>query len=198
MRPRLAAVTAIVGAFVTLLACGCTGRGGGAAVGWSAARQLPVSAVVTGYAPPVLSSLWCGTPGNCIMAGSRYKFTAPRAGDGSQVFTVSEAGGSWQRPQVIAGGQPSGIGLACPAAGSCVAAGEQVTVNAGRALVAIQEHGVWGHDALAAWPECPRGPRLGHGGSTRCRVMPQACAWPWGTPGPLACTGRRSRSGHSP
>jgi hypothetical protein len=144
MRRRPAVVTAIVGAFVSLLACGCTGRGGGAAVGWSAARQLPVRAVVTGYAPPVLSSLWCGTPGNCIMAGSRYKFAAPPGGDGSQVFTVSEAGGSWQRPQVIAGGQASGIGVACPAAGSCVAAGNQVTLNAGRALVAIQEHGVWG------------------------------------------------------
>jgi hypothetical protein len=71
MRRRPAVVTAIVGAFVSLLAGGCTGRGGGAAVGWSAARQLPVRAVVTGYAPPVLSSLWCGTPGKCIMAGTR-------------------------------------------------------------------------------------------------------------------------------
>jgi len=50
MRRRPAVVTAILGAFVSLLACGCTGRGGGAAVGWSAARQLPVRAVVTGYA----------------------------------------------------------------------------------------------------------------------------------------------------
>lgn len=163
MRQRPVAVIATVSASVSLLAAGCTDRGGGFAAGWSAARQLPVRAVVDGYALPVLSSLQCTSPGSCIVAGSRYKFTASPGVGGSRDFPVRDAGGSWQRPQVIAGGQASSISLACPVTGSCVAAGEQITVNAGRALLAIQEHGGWSRMRSPPGLNALAGPRLGHG-----------------------------------
>jgi hypothetical protein len=136
------AVTAVVGASLSLVASGCTGGGGAPTVGWTAARQLPIREVVAGTSLPQVTSLWCGLPGTCILVGSRYKFRAPE-GASDQDFAVSQAEGAWRPPQVLAGPGAAEVHLSCSAPGSCVAAETAVTVNSSQVFVAAEEHGSW-------------------------------------------------------
>lgn len=145
-RPPLA-VTAVLGVCVSVLATGCS-TGGVTAGAWSAARPLPIRARVPGYDTPQLTSLHCTSPGTCVMVGSRYKFTALPGGGSPQErdFAVSEAAGGWTPLRPVKGNGSSGVQVSCSAAsaaGSCVVAGTEVTVNSFRAVAAVRVHGSW-------------------------------------------------------
>jgi hypothetical protein len=124
---------------------------------WTAARELvfsPTSASVE------LSALACRTAGSCVAVGSSRQ----QAGSSSShPVVVSDAGGSWGAPVQVA--LPAGVSgaqnatfssIACPASGSCTAAGYYQLEAADfepptdRAILAGESAGVWGATAAIA------------------------------------------------
>jgi hypothetical protein len=98
---------------------------------WGAAQQVPGLAALNLGNQRAITSVWCGTPGNCAAGGfytgpggSAFHSDVP-----DQAFLTSETGGVWGRaipvPGLAAlGSRASGIAFVfCGRTGKCVAVG---------------------------------------------------------------------------
>ncbi len=118
---------------------------------WTAARELVFSPASAGVE---LSALACHTASSCVAVGSSR---AAASSSRSQPVVVSETAGVWGAPVQVA--LPAGVSgaenatfssVACPASGSCTAAGyyqlEAADFNppTDRAILAGESAGVWG------------------------------------------------------
>ena len=144
-----AAVTALG---LPLLAGACAaGAGEPAAGGWGIARQIPgLAALNTGTAGgggAGVSSLSCGSPGNCAAVGTydvgRYR---------QRAYLASQVRGTWGKAERVPGlaaldkGGYEAIGpVSCAAAGDCAAVGGYTTsTHRPQGFVISEVHGIWG------------------------------------------------------
>jgi hypothetical protein len=118
---------------------------------WTAARELVLSPPSAGVE---LSALACRTASSCVAVGSSR---AAAGASSSHPVAVSDTAGVWGAPVRVAlpagvsGAQNATFGsVACPASGSCIAAGYYQIEAAGfnppadRAILAGESAGVWG------------------------------------------------------
>jgi hypothetical protein len=87
---------------------------------WGAATEVPGTAAANALLETLVSSVSCGSPGNCA-AGGYYNDSSGY----THAFVVSEVNGTWgemiQVPGTTIGGYLSSV--SCPAAGGCAATG---------------------------------------------------------------------------
>ena len=112
--------------------------------------KLPLNAGSDPYAQ--VNSVACTSPGNCVAVG----YYRPTVGDDSG-FIVSQRRGTWGRAVAATplpvGTTGSGLyAVACPASGSCEAAGSVVVGSAEEGIVLVQTHGKWSRDRTLSAP----------------------------------------------
>jgi hypothetical protein len=126
-----------------------------AASAWGKARQVPGLAALAGAGDSALTSVSCGSPGNCS-AGGFYQLGS-HAGQ-SEAFVVSQVNGTWGRAESVPGivslnknGQAGITSVSCASAGNCSAGGYYTSgfypgghAAKTSAFVVSQVHGVWG------------------------------------------------------
>jgi hypothetical protein len=140
---------------------------------WTAARELVLSPTSAGVE---LSALACRTVSACVAVGSSREAAGS---SGSHPVVVSDTGGNWGAPVQVA--LPAGVSgaqnatfssVACPASGSCTAAGyyqlEAADFNppTDRAIVAGESAGVWGAAGAIALA-----PALGRAGGEQLKSV---------------------------
>jgi len=142
----------------------------GGSWGQASAIGLPASPSPTASTQSsFLQGISCTSPGNCVADGSY--FADP--GDYGVPIVAGETNGSWGTAQAIS--QPAGAastlgsfnaltGLACPAAGECIAVGYyDDSSGAGQPLVALESGGSWGAASAGTLPAGSAEPPSGSG-----------------------------------
>lgn len=115
---------------------------------WGSATRVPGTARLNTGGSAQLTSLSCGSAGNCAVGGS-YLTQAGR----TEAFVVSERNGTWGSALEVPGtsalntGGIAGItSLSCPSAGNCAAGGAYHDGPASsQVFVVDQRGGKWGH-----------------------------------------------------
>lgn len=126
-------------------------------------RWGQVHAVSGAQATALLTIACPRAAGDCAAGG--LSETAP-TGSPVSAFVVSEHGGVWGPPRPVAGSTEPITTMACPAAGSCLAAGagytggEELFPAGGTAFIVTERNGKWGSSQPV-----PGLTRLTHGGS---------------------------------
>jgi hypothetical protein len=149
---------------------------------WGTAEEVPGTAALNDGEDAQVYSVSCARDGYCSVGGS-YELS-PEESPYADPFVASERNGRWHAAVALFG---SGVGddgydtdtfsVSCPSAGSCVAVGSTVLLNAegdeyGGGFVATQTKGVWGPaDLLPDSSElstvsCPSAGNCGVGGDT--------------------------------
>jgi hypothetical protein len=130
---------------------------------WATAIEVPgIAALATGLnASSFVSSVSCGSAGNCAAAGSY--FTSGH----SQAFVVDEVNGTWGNAIEVPGtaalnttGGAAVGSVSCPSAGNCVAGGGYSDSSGNEAFVVSEVNGTWGNAI-----EVPGTAALNSGGS---------------------------------
>jgi hypothetical protein len=113
---------------------------------WGNAIEVPRLAALNTRDDAEVSSLSCGSAGNCV-AGGFYASSR-----GSRTFVVSEKNGTWGKAMQLpgsAGLAPSGSvqvsALSCASAGNCAAGGSYFSDGDQQAFVASEKNGTWGN-----------------------------------------------------
>jgi hypothetical protein len=120
---------------------------------WHTAREVPGAAALNQGGSAQVSSVSCGSAGNCS-AGGEY---ADNSGN-TQVFVVSERDGTWGKAAEVRGtaalnkaGDAAVSSVSCASAGNCSAGGEYVTKCHHftgecdtQAFVVTETNGKWG------------------------------------------------------
>ncbi|HET7012522.1 MAG TPA: Ig-like domain-containing protein [Streptosporangiaceae bacterium] len=115
---------------------------------WGSAEEVPGSGTLNVGGDSEISSLSCGSPGNCSAGGEYF--------DGSsfsQALVVSEVNGVWGNALELpgsatlnAGGNAHVFSVSCRSPGNCSAGGEYTDgTGNGEAFVANEVNGVWGN-----------------------------------------------------
>jgi hypothetical protein len=114
--------------------------------GFSPTQAIPVPSGVKG-SDAQYGSVSCASASSCTAVGA--------TGNGDP-FVVNEASGTWGTPQLIAlpaGGVSGWLGITCPSAGDCLAAGGYTTSSGATLPLLVEESsGTWGAAASAAPP----------------------------------------------
>ena len=114
---------------------------------WEASLEVPGTAALNGAGGAQVTSVSCGSAGNCG-AGGYYI-----GGDGNrQAFVVSEKNNTWGNAKEVAGGlNTNGFAevesISCPTAGNCVAGGLYDAKTHGgltESFVVSDKNGTWG------------------------------------------------------
>jgi hypothetical protein len=101
---------------------------------WGTAH--PVAAALNRGGIAAVSSVSCGSPGNCSAGG----FYTDKSGF-RRAFVVSEANGAWGTAQKVAAGRVAVINsVSCPAPGNCTAGG----TSGLQAFAVNEKNGTWG------------------------------------------------------
>jgi hypothetical protein len=115
---------------------------------WGHLREVPGTAALNTSGDAAVTSVSCGSAGNCSAGGSYQD-----AG-GTQAFVVSQSGGTWGKAIEVPGTaalNTSGYGVvesvSCAAAGNCSAGGLYSTGTSQDAFVVSQVNGTW-HKAI--------------------------------------------------
>jgi hypothetical protein len=110
---------------------------------WSSARAVPGAAVLTNGGA-LITSVSCGSAGNCSAAGSYQDSSGHQ-----QVFVVSQVGGTWHSARQVPGTAALNTGgsayiysLSCGSAGNCSAVGSYFTGYL-HAFVVSEVNGTW-------------------------------------------------------
>jgi cytochrome c551/c552 len=112
---------------------------------WGSAHQIP--GVTVAKFGAAVTSLSCGSAGNCSAGGSYH----PRSGQ--QAFVAQEVNGTWHPATKVPGtatlnqgGQAEVISLSCASAGNCSAGGQYRTSpqSSYQVFVVSEVHGTWG------------------------------------------------------
>ncbi len=127
------------------------------------AAELPGSSALpvdpsSDYAFGAITSLWCGSVGNCVLTGPLPVYGIPNRAP--VTFTAIESAGTWQTAvgymvttPLMVGTSASVITTQCPAAGDCEALGEYVTAAGTYSTFTAEERrGRWGADTTLAGP----------------------------------------------
>jgi hypothetical protein len=113
---------------------------------WGTAIEVPGLAALNTGGDAQLTSLSCGSDGNCAAGGSY-------SGNGGQrAFVVSEQNGAWGKAMQVPGaaalsGATGGSyvsSVSCASAGNCTAGGTYSTKGYGQAFVVSEQNGIWG------------------------------------------------------
>jgi hypothetical protein len=111
---------------------------------WGRLKEVPGTAALNTDGDAVVTSVSCGSAGNCS-AGGGYQDAG-----GNQVFVVTQTGGRWGKAIEVPGsaalntsGDAVFNSVSCAAAGNCSAVGD----TAQTAFVVSQVHGTW-HTAI--------------------------------------------------
>ena len=121
---------------------------------WGKAQEVPGTAVLNAGADARVTSLSCGSPGNCA-AGGAYAGAATSLTQ--QAFIVTETDGTWGRAEQVPGTAPGApkydsevTSVSCASSGDCSAGGYDDGTDAfgseatGRAFVVDETGGSWG------------------------------------------------------
>ena len=140
---------------------------------WGKAKEVPGTAALNQNGNASITSVSCGSAGNCSAGGTV-------TGNGAiQAFVVSQAGGTWGKAKVVPGtaalnqdGNASTTAISCASAGNCSLGGFYADSSFhGRAFVVSQVHGTWGKakqvPGFAALDQGPSG-TLGEVGGISC------------------------------
>ncbi len=114
---------------------------------WGTAKEVPGTAALNQGGDASLTSVSCGTAGNCSAGGS-YRDSS----DNDHAFVVNKTNGTWgtvkQVPGTAAlnkGGSAQVISLSCASAGNCSAGGYYAdSPNHLQAFVVTEKGGTWG------------------------------------------------------
>ena len=113
---------------------------------WGKAIEVPGLAALNTGGDAQLTSLSCGSAGNCAAGGS---YTASK---GVRAFVVSEKNGAWGRAMPVPGvaalrGATGGSyvsSVSCASAGNCTAGGSYSGTGYGQLFVVSEKDGTWG------------------------------------------------------
>jgi hypothetical protein len=113
---------------------------------WDKAIEVPGLAALNTGGDAQLTSLSCGSAGNCAAGGS---YTG---NGGSPAFVVSEKNGTWGKARQVPGvaalsgatGGSSVSSVSCASAGNCTAGGTYDTTGYGQTFVVSEKDGTWG------------------------------------------------------
>src|SRR5216683_2146642 len=113
--------------------------------GWSRAVEVPGLGALNKGGAAYVSSVSCGSPGNCA-AGGQYSKAS-----GDQAFVISEVNGTWAAARAIAGTLSSSGGaqvtsVSCASAGNCAAGGQYDYGGYNAAFLVNEKNGVWGKE----------------------------------------------------
>ena len=114
---------------------------------WGTAEEVPGSATLNKGGQALLSSLSCGSAGNCSAGGSYTD-----SSDNIQAFVVSETNGAWRTAEEVPGSATLNKGISaqvssvsCGSLGDCDAGGSYTNnVGNSQAFVASETNGTWG------------------------------------------------------
>jgi hypothetical protein len=109
---------------------------------WGDAIQVPGSAALNTGNNAEVTSVSCGSAGNCAAGGEYYN-----SDFSDQAFVASEVNGTWgDAIQVPGSGSNAEVtSVSCPSAGSCAAGGYYYPgVSGNQAFVVSQVNGTWG------------------------------------------------------
>ena len=112
--------------------------------GWRRAETIPGISSLSKFGYAVLTSVSCASPGNCAASGHYSTSTYNPEGNGpGQAFVLNKTNGTWGTPHVVTvalgnDGPAQISAVACPAAGSCSAAGYYYSGTQQRGFVVSQ------------------------------------------------------------
>jgi hypothetical protein len=115
---------------------------------WGTAIKMPSLGVSNWGGAASVSSVSCGSPGNCAASGS-YRDRSGR----TQAFVVSQTDGTWGSAIEVPGSEALNTGgfasldsVSCVSAGNCTAVGDyRDGVGHSRAFVVREKDGTWGN-----------------------------------------------------
>jgi hypothetical protein len=107
---------------------------------WGKAIDVPGLLALNKYGAAFVTSVSCGSAGNCAAGGS-YQDQSRQ----DQGFVVVERNGRWGKAIEVPVLGPV-ISVSCPSAGNCAAVGDYSNTSGGRTqgFVAVERHGRWG------------------------------------------------------
>jgi len=141
---------------------------------WGSPQQVPGTGALNVSGAADVTSVSCGTPGNCATIG----FYTDSRGN-RHVFEADEKNGTWQAARTLAGTGTLDFfetgAVSCPTAGNCVATGIATTESGLRVI----EHAVVVREINGSWGkarELPGSAALNTGGDAA--VLSVSCASP--------------------
>jgi hypothetical protein len=107
---------------------------------WGRAIEIPGLGALNRGGSAHVSSVSCGSAGNCAAGGSYQDQSRNYQG-----FVVVERNGRWGKAIDVPVLGPV-ISVSCPSAGNCAAVGDYSNTSGGRTqgFVAVERHGRWG------------------------------------------------------
>jgi hypothetical protein len=107
---------------------------------WGTAIEVPGLAALDVGGGAVVTSVSCGSPGNCTAGGSYFDTQSYHA------FLVSENDGTWGKAFDLGTTGDEVVSVSCTGAGDCVAGGGWSNrVGRGGAFVVEERNGTWSH-----------------------------------------------------
>ena len=112
---------------------------------WQTAIEVPGTGALNTWGVAGLTSVSCGSAGNCVVGGYYTD------GSGTQAFVASERNGTWRTAIEVPGTgalTKAGLGaevtsVSCASAGNCLAGGDYIDGSGRQAFVASERNGAW-------------------------------------------------------